>query len=127
MKVAVGERNSEHRAERKIVHQTSAEGRDRECVFERKDSGETCGHVFTDAMAHHCCGLDAKRHPPTCKGVLDREEGGLGEPCLIQPLGRSILLLFRWIQRLTQIEPEGLHELLSAEVESLTKDRLVLI
>ena len=127
MKVVVGEGNSEHRAGRKIVHQTSAEGRDCECVFEREDSGETCGHVFTDAMAHHCFGLDAKRHPPTCKGVLDREEGGLGEPGLIQPFGRGVFLLFRWIQRLTQIERERLHELLSAEVESLTKDRLVLI
>ena len=78
-------------------------------------------------MAHHGCWLHAQRNPPACQGVLHGEKSRLREPGLIQLFCRGLLILLRWIERLAQIQPQGLKKVLRAEIQRLAKDRLVLV
>ena len=125
MQFGCRERNGEHRSRRKVVDQASAVGDDGERIFKGEDSGETGSDIFSDAVAHHGCGLDAERHPPACKRVLNGEERGLREPGLVQLFGRCVAFLFRRIECRAEIEPERPEKVLCAEIDRVAKDRLV--
>ena len=92
MKFAGGKRNGKHRSGGKIVDQAPARRDDVQRIFKGEDAGEAGGDVFADAVAHHGCRLDAKRHPPTRQSVLDGEKRGLCEPGLIQFFGCGVFV-----------------------------------
>ena len=69
------------------LHQPAANRQQRQCVFERKDAGETGRHEFADAVTDHFCRAHAPGDPQLGECVFDDKNCQLGNERLPDVLG----------------------------------------
>ena len=138
-KLALRQRDREHRGLGQRAHQLRAHGEEPQRVLERHHAGEAGGDVFAHAVADDRVGYHAERLPEPRHRVLDAEQRRLSEqrlaqraralqhPPQIDALAGRLRAFAVRVEHLADVAPEQRLEDRRAAVDFLPEDRLALV